>query len=229
MESDRLFINDEFDENDTAKYIKTYMFIKGYAVGKDLKQTMLALSLARKFHNGQMREDGTPYIAHPLKVCTTLISLGIDDDVTLSAALLHDVLEDCKDQLPGNGQELIDEYHMDPEILEIIKLLTKREGLNDEQLGEYFRRIEKNPKAALIKLSDRLHNCSTMYVYSDKKLRKYIRETEIFVIPMASYCKKYYPKYVNSFGILKREINALNHSMYMMLRRFDKKQENTDE
>ena len=85
-------MNDEFNENDTARYIKSYMFIKGFAFGKNLRQVLVSLPIARKLHDGQYRKDGAPYICHPLKVCTTLISYGVDDDVTLSASLLHDVL-----------------------------------------------------------------------------------------------------------------------------------------
>ena len=84
-------MNDIFDENEAVKYMKSYMFIKGFAFGKGLRQTILSLAVARRLHEGQYRKDGTPYISHPLKVCTTLISYGIEDDVTLSAALLHDV------------------------------------------------------------------------------------------------------------------------------------------
>ena len=85
-----------YNEVDTEKYIKSYMFIKGFAVAKNLKQTLIALAVARHFHNGQYRKDGMPYIVHPLKVCSTLINYGIDDDTTLAAALLHDLLEDCR-------------------------------------------------------------------------------------------------------------------------------------
>lgn len=216
-----IVMNDEFDENDTTKYIKAYMFIKGFAYGKGLNQTLMALSVARKLHDGQYRKDGSPYFSHPLKVCTTLISYGIDDDVTLSAALLHDILEDCQDKLPLGGKELVSEYQLDVEILETIQLLTKVSGLNDEELAVYFKNIEKNPKAALIKLSDRLHNSSSLYTFSNEKMRKYIRETKMFLIPMASYCKKYYPKYNNAFCILKSNIDALNSSMSMMLQKFD--------
>ena len=84
-------LNETFNKFDTDKYIKSYMFIKGFAVAKNLKQTLIALAVARHFHNGQYRKDGNPYIIHPLKVCTTLISYGIDDDTTLAAALLHDI------------------------------------------------------------------------------------------------------------------------------------------
>lgn len=82
-------LNETYNEVDTSKYIKSYMFIKGFAVAKNLRQTLIALAVARHFHNGQYRKDGMPYIVHPLKVCTTLMNYGIDDDVTLAAALLH--------------------------------------------------------------------------------------------------------------------------------------------
>lgn len=219
-----IVMNDEFDEKDTARYIKSYMFIKGFAFGKDLKQVLLSLSIARKLHDGQYRKDGDPYICHPLKVCTTLISYGIDDDVTLSAALLHDVLEDCQDKMPLDGKELVSQYHLEPEVLEIIRLLTKESGLGDYELGVYFKKIESNPKAALIKLSDRLHNSSTLYTFTNEKMRKYLRETQMFLIPMASYCKKYYPEFTNAFGILKRNIEVLNSSMKIMLEKLDREE-----
>ncbi len=220
MEANQYMImNDEFDENDTAKYIKTYMFIKGFAMGKELPQVMLALPVARKLHDGQYRKSGEPYFTHPLKVCSTLISYGVDDDITLAAAILHDVLEDCGDNLPDGGRTLISEYGILPEVVEIIALLSKRSGLNDQELGKYFRKIEKNPKAALIKLADRLHNSGSLYTFSDEKMRKYLRETDLFLIPMGSYCKKYYPQYANAFSILKNSIATLNSSMKMMLDR----------
>ncbi len=214
-----ILMNDIYNEVDSAKYIKAYMFIKGYALGKGLSQTLMALPVGRKLHDGQYRKSGEPYFTHPLKVCSTLISLGVDDDITLAAAILHDVLEDCSDSLPEGGRELTAEYGLDPQILEIIRLLSKPSGLNDQELGIYFKKIEKNPKAALIKLADRLHNSSSLYTFSDEKMRKYLRETELFLIPMASYCKKYYPSYTNAFSVLKSNITALNSSMEMMLER----------
>ena len=205
-----ILMNDIFDENEAAQYMKSYMFIKGFAFGQELKQTVLSLAVARKLHDGQYRKDGTPYISHPLKVCTTLISYGIQDDITLSAALLHDVLEDCQGKLPMEGNELVLEYGLDQEILDIIRLLTKESGL-----------IEENPKAALIKLADRLHNSSTLYTFSNERMKKYLRETSKFILPMASYCKKYYPEYNNAFCILINNIEMLNSSMSDMLSRWE--------
>lgn len=214
-------MNDEFPEEETAQYIKSFMFIKGFAMGRRLPQTQKALYLARKLHDGQHRKDGTPYISHPLKVCSTLISYDVDDDATLAAALLHDALEDCQDKLPQGGQELVNVYHLNPEVLELIQMLTKKSGMSDYELNVYFKRIEGNPKAALIKLSDRLHNSSTLYTFSNQKMRKYLRETSMFLIPMASYCKKYYPEYSNAFSILKSSIESMNRSMSIMLKKIE--------
>lgn len=223
MDDDKMIIpmNDTFDEKDTQQYIKSFMFIKGYAVAKHLKQTNVALSLARRLHEGQYRKDGIPYFQHPLKVCSTLISYGVEDDITLAAALLHDILEDCQDKLPMNGKELITEYHLSQEVFDIIILLTKESGLNQHELSVYFERIKGNPKAALIKLSDRLHNSSTLYTFSFDRMHKYIQETYTFLIPMASFCKNYYPEYTNAFSILKSNIYSLNHSMDIMMKKFD--------
>lgn len=212
-------MNDDYCEQDTIHYIKPYMFIKGYAMGRGLPQTLLALPVARKLHDGQYRKSGEPYFTHPLKVCSTLISYGIDDDVTLASAILHDVLEDCGDQLPDGGKSLIQENGIAPEVVETISLLSKRSGLDDQELAKYFQKIEKNPRAALIKLADRLHNSGSLYTFTDEKMAKYLRETNLFLIPMASYCKKYYPQYANAFSILKSSITALNSSMAAMLER----------
>ena len=195
MSKEKIF---KWDDTDISHYIKSYMFIKGYSVAKNLNQTTVALALAQNLHEGQYRKDGMPYIQHPLKVCTTLISYGIEDDVILAAALLHDILEDCQDKLPLNGKELITEFHLSKEVFDIISILT----------------------AALIKLSDRLHNSSTLYTFSFERMEKYIQETYTFLIPMASFCKKYYPEYTNAFSILKSNIYSLNHSMDIMMKKF---------
>src|SRR5262250_1926097 len=52
-----------------------------------------AFELARDAHREQVRRSGEPYITHPLGVALILADLGLDD-VTLSAALLHDAVED---------------------------------------------------------------------------------------------------------------------------------------
>lgn len=224
-----LSMNDDFSGEDNSAYIKSFMFIKGFAVALELEQTLIALAVARKMHYGQTRKDGTPYIMHPLKVCSTLINYGVKDDATLAAALLHDVIEDCKDKLPFGGQELMTEYGVSQEVYDIITLLSKESGLDQYELSLYFDKIRKHPKAAVVKLSDRFHNSQTLYTFNHDKLLKYIKETEDFIIPMASYCKYKYPWWTNLFSILKTNIYSLNHAMNVTIGIYDKKIESLEE
>ena len=68
-----------------------FLFLKGYAIAKQMRNTLIALSVATQFHAHQKRKGGAPYIIHPLEVTSYLINLGEDDDVTCAAAILHDV------------------------------------------------------------------------------------------------------------------------------------------
>ena len=212
-------MNDNYNKDEVEFYVKPFMYIKGFAAGLELKQTGIALTLARKLHDGQYRKGGLPYIVHPLQVCSTLISYGMKDDVMLAAALLHDVLEDCQDKLQG-GEEALAKYRISEDTLEIIRLLTKESGLDDYELSIYFKKIEENPKAAMIKLADRLHNSGTLYTFTLPKMEKYIRETSDFLIPMAGYCKDYYPEYNNAFENLEKNISRLNDTMRVMMEKF---------
>lgn len=211
-------ITDEFSEEENLIYGKTYIFIKGFAMGAELPLTMIALSVARKMHSGQFRNTGEPYILHPLKVCDTLISLGIRDDATLAASLLHDVTEDCQDKLPLGGKELVSEYHLTQEVLDIITLLSKESGSTQHELSVYFNKIKMNPKSLLIKLSDRNHNSQTLYsMKTQAKIRKYIKESEDFIFPLCSYGKCYYPELSNPIKVLKEQIMCLNSVTKIMM------------
>ena len=57
---------------------KEYNFIKGYATMYRMRNTLIALTLAVKYHEGQYRDGGEPYIIHPLMVCKSLILLNIE-------------------------------------------------------------------------------------------------------------------------------------------------------
>ena len=59
----------------------------------DLDVIYSAYELARKAHEGQKRASGEEYIIHPLNVAKILCDMHLDE-ATISAALLHDVVED---------------------------------------------------------------------------------------------------------------------------------------
>jgi GTP pyrophosphokinase len=179
-----------------------HCFIKGYALARNMNNTLIALSIAIQKHSGQYRKGGDPYIIHPLTVASNLIYLGFDDDIIIAAALLHDVVEDC--YLPNNGEELLSVYNLNPKVLEIVLLLTKTNGYDED---EYYEKIKRHPGALLIKAADRMHNLSTLSAFSLEKMKKSVINTRKYIVPLCKYGKNYYPKfhknYSNTLTIIK--------------------------
>lgn len=216
-------IVESFNVKEAFLYDNTYLFIKGYATGLELTQTLKALPLVRKFHNGQYRKgeidvNGVkyqlPYVLHVLKVCSTLISLHLplskeELDDLFAAALLHDSIEDCAQYFPENGKELITTYGFSNNVYTIVKLVSKKSGYTETQLDEYFDAIKKNKFATLIKLADRSHNVEDLYNMKPEKLHKYVKETRTWLYSLATYGKANYPELSNGFTILKSKIVSL--------------------
>ena len=216
-------IVESFNTDEAWLYNDSYLFIKGYATGLELNQTLKALPLARKFHNGQYRKGEItikskkyklPYVLHVLKVCSTLISLHLpltnkELDLLLACALLHDSLEDAETYFPKGGIELVNNYQFSTELFDIIKILSKEPGASEDELDKYFNTIKRNKFATLIKLADRSHNVEDLYVMKPEKLHKYVTETRTWIYPLATYGKANYPELSNGFTILKAKIVSL--------------------
>ena len=67
----------------------------GYLKPEDLARIETAYDFSKNAHNGQFRASGDPYISHPLAVANILAQLHLDSQA-LTAALLHDVMEDTE-------------------------------------------------------------------------------------------------------------------------------------
>lgn len=108
--------------------------------------TKKAIRLIFRAHAGQTDKCGLPYVCHPLHVAESM-----EDEVTCTAALLHDVVEDTDVTF-----EDLAEMGFTPEVLRIVRLLT-----HDPEVPymDYVRRIKEDPQAAKVKLSDLRHNC----------------------------------------------------------------------
>ena len=200
-----------------------YLFIKGYAIAKEMRNTIIALSVAINYHDGQYRKGGAPYIIHPLTVTSYLIELGIDDDVICAAAILHDVIEDC--DLPDNGIELVKKYQLDNEVLELVRLLTREKAPENtppevkfELERQYYKMLYDFPKALIIKCSDRTNNCSTIDAFTIEKMKKYINETKEFVYPLCNHGKSYYPEYSHAVTIIKYLIVSICETVASILK-----------
>ncbi|MEZ5267708.1 MAG: HD domain-containing protein [Microthrixaceae bacterium] len=121
-----------------------------------------AYELAAKCHEGQLRRSGEPYITHPLAVASIVASYGMDD-TTISAALLHDAVEDT-------GLTLAEvEDRFGGEVAAIVDGVTKLERIafdsKEDQQAATMRKMlvamAKDIRVLVIKLADRLHNMRT--------------------------------------------------------------------
>lgn len=124
--------------------------------GKGLPSVMKAMRFAEEAHRGQCRADGkTPYIQHPIAVAE-LVGLWLeghsDCEVVVTAALLHDVLEDTPTQ-PG---KLLVEFPGCFSLVEWMTCTGRGQGKKEEQI----RKMREAPKHyALLKVADRACNC----------------------------------------------------------------------
>lgn len=152
----------------------------------ELKQVGKALDLCVKWHRGQFRdgEAAVPYACHPVEVMLTLRHFaGVTDEVTLTAALLHDTvedtaatLEDIRKEFGDSVAQLVGEVTRDepdqPEGMSKEDFWKMRTGLLLDEIGEM------SHAARLIKLSDRLSNIKeSEKTRSGNKLERYRRQT----------------------------------------------------
>ena len=188
---------------------KMYTFVRGYATGAQMTETLKGLAFARKQHEGQLRKSGEPYIVHPLTMACNALSLGIRDDNVIAAIMLHDVVEDC-------GVD-ISELPVNDEIRKTVKLLTftVMDGETKETAkARYYNMILQDRAATLVKLIDRCHNVSSMAgTFSKEKLKAYIEETRQYVLPLQKKAKLLYADDSDVLFALKYHITSVVDSI----------------
>ena len=144
--------------------------VSSYLKKSDLEFIKKAHEYGETAHENQTRMSGEPYICHPLSVALILSKMRMDKQ-TISAALLHDVVEDT-------NITLVDiEKIFDKEVASLVDSVSKIDQIKYENKAEAqaetFRKMilamVKDIRVILIKLSDRLHNMRTLEHLPDKK------------------------------------------------------------
>lgn len=158
---------------------------------KDIKEKDKALiekayNFAQKAHEGQLRRSGDPYFTHVANTAKNLADLGMKAK-TISAGLLHDVIEDTT----ITREELVKEFG--EEIVEMVEGVTKLgkvkyKGVerNVENLRKFFISIAKDLRVLVIKLADRLHNMETLEHVEPEKQKRIAMETLEIYAPLAN-------------------------------------------
>lgn len=152
-----------------------------------------AYALAERAHQGQQRDDGTPYVHHGARTLLHLVEkFGVTDPSALSAALLHDVLEDTS----VTATEL--EAGFGRTTRDYVELVSKPDRLPGESYEQrnarYLARLEGSGKREVIalKLADRLDNIDDVHLMPDlRKVGRYLADTRDHYLPLA---RRHFPE-----------------------------------
>ncbi|HMK13773.1 MAG TPA: bifunctional (p)ppGpp synthetase/guanosine-3',5'-bis(diphosphate) 3'-pyrophosphohydrolase [Burkholderiales bacterium] len=161
--------------------------LSGYMKSEDIAQLETAYQFSETAHQGQFRKTGDPYISHPIAVANILAQWHLDPQA-LTAALLHDVMEDAhvsKDEISKKFGKPV------AELVDGLSKLDKIEFQSQEQAqAENFRKMllamARDVRVILIKLADRLHNMRTLNVMQAEQRRRIARETMEIYAPIAN-------------------------------------------
>ena len=154
---------------------------------KDKKLIRIAFDTSVDAHKNQRRKSGEAYVFHPIGVAKIVASqIGLDA-ISISAALLHDVIEDTKYKLEDI------EKVFGNKVSRIVEGLTKISNLKkDTEISfqaENFRKmlltLNDDIRVIIIKIADRLHNMKTLEFMSEKKQLKIASETLYIYAPIA--------------------------------------------
>jgi len=168
---------------------KALSFVAGIAsipvIRSDRKLVEKAFSFSREKHSKQKRLSGEPYFSHAFHTAMILSDYGLDSN-TISAALLHDVLEDT-DVSEGELEKLFGK-----EVLLLVKGVTKLQGeTEDLELEEtgYLENLlvasSSDLRVMLIKLADKIHNLRTIKFLPAKRRKEISKNALEVYAPLA--------------------------------------------
>ena len=152
--------------------------VRAYLPNGNFELLEKACEFSRQAHRGQKRASGEEYFSHCEAVAKILTELRLDVE-TISAALLHDVLEDTR----TTAQEL--EAQFGGEITHLVEGVTKISSYHIEEQevaqAENWRKmllaVTKDIRVILIKFADRLHNLRTISYLPPEKQKTIANES----------------------------------------------------
>jgi len=177
--------------------------LSSYLPNEKIDDISNAYTFAKESHEGQLRLSGEPFFEHPKQTAIYLADLRLDSNA-ISAALLHDVLEDCD----VTYEELTDRFGEDvARLVDGVTKLTKAELIGDDQfmpgyqqsvhdltdedvvqaetLRKMLMAMAEDVRVVLIKLADRLHNMRTVSALPDNRREAFSKETLEIFAPLA--------------------------------------------
>ena len=161
--------------------------LTAYLKPADIHKIAEAYHFSDAAHLGQTRANGEPYISHPYAVAEILAGWRLDSQ-TLTAALLHDVVEDTAITRHDIGAKFGEPV---AQLVDGVSKLDKMEFRSQQEAqAENFRKMllamSRDVRVMLIKLADRLHNMRTLDAVLPAKRMRVARETMEIYAPISN-------------------------------------------
>lgn len=160
--------------------------VEDYMSPDQVREIYQAYLFGAQAHDGQYRKTGEPYIFHPISVARILAEMHMDSK-SITAALLHDVLEDTK----ITKDEVAQRFGQDvAELVDGVSKLTELKFKNKSEMQainiqKVLLAMSRDIRVIMIKLADRLHNMRTLGVMRPDKRRRIANETLEIYVPLA--------------------------------------------
>jgi (p)ppGpp synthase/HD superfamily hydrolase len=198
-------------------YAKIKAAVRYWLLGRKYYLAHDAMEFGLEYHRGHRKDGVTPEFQHQLSQANyarTLESSLIYPEETLATIMLHDVVEDY--------DVSIETIHnrFGSKVGHAVARLTKTKPYT---LESYFKGMELDPIASIVKGCDRMHNVQSMPgVFNHKKQLSYIEETETYILPMLKLARKRFPyqepAYQNVKTMLQSQIELLNLTLESSLK-----------
>jgi len=160
--------------------------IREYRPKDDLTALEKAFRFARRYHEGQSRDSGEPYMVHPIMVAHILADMRMDV-VAMETGLLHDVVEDTSVTVEQVRREFGEEV---ARCVDGVTKLTKLDFFSaEDRQAESFRKMllamVEDIRVIMVKLADRIHNMRTLGYLNTERRERIARETIEIYAPIA--------------------------------------------
>lgn len=196
---------------------KRSIAFRAWLQGREYHKALRAFELVRGLEQGFRKDGTTPKFDHQLTVAR-LVSMHVASLIypedTITAAFLHDVLEDHWQTVSRERLEA----DFGVRVAHAVWLLSKKTAGMVKDYDVYFGEMAQNPIASVVKLADRIHNVQTMQgVFTIEKQIRYVNEVREHFLPMGKTARRLFPEQYFVYENLSMFLRAQSELIEAML------------
>lgn len=184
-------------------YDKLKLSLRYWLLGRDYHSAVEALEFAAEYHTGVRKDGLTPEFEHQIRIAHFIRTLEpslLNPEDTIASALLHDVVEDHPVPLDAIYRKF------GKVVGTAVDMLTKNKGKDDI---EYYKQMETNAIASIVKGADRMHNVQSMQgVFTSDKQLNYVAEVNHFILPMLRNARRNFPTQEAAYENIKHVLRS---------------------